>query len=83
MSKLFLKLVTNQGVTFSGEAEKVTAKGGLGEFTILPLHADFISTIVPGILTITSNGESKKYNLSGGFVEVSDNNVTILADSIE
>lgn len=83
MSKLFLKLITNKGEAFSGEADKVTAKGGLGEFTILPLHADFISTIVPGILIITSKGESKKYNLTGGLVEVSDNNVTILADSVD
>lgn len=83
MSKLFLKLVTNQGVTFSGEAEKVTAKGGLGEFTILPSHADFMSTIVPGKLLITTGGKSKEFNLTGGFIEVSDNNVTILADSVE
>ena len=83
MSKLFLELVTNEGVAFSGQVDKVTAKGGLGEFTILPSHADFMSTILSGNLIVTSKGEPKKYNLTGGFVEVSDNNVTVLADSIK
>ena len=82
MSKLFLELVTNEGIAFSGQVDKVTAKGGLGEFTILPSHADFMSTILSGDLVVTSKGQPKKYNLSGGFVEVSDNKVTDLADSI-
>ncbi|MAR34218.1 MAG: ATP synthase F1 subunit epsilon [Chloroflexi bacterium] len=83
MSKLFLELVTNEGIAFSGQVDKVTAKGGLGEFTILPSHADFMSTLLSGNLVVTAEGEPKKYSLTGGFVEVSDNKVTILADSIE
>ena len=82
MSKLFLELVTNEGIAFSGQVDKVTAKGGLGEFTILPSHADFMSTILSGDLVVTFKGQPKKYKLTGGFVEESDKKVTVLADSI-
>ncbi len=83
MAKLQLAVVTAEGETFSGEVDAVVAPGGLGEFTVLPSHARMISTLDAGILRFDQDGESVSLALTGGFLEVSDNRVTILADAAE
>ena len=83
MAKLQLAVVTAEGESFSGEVDAVVAPGGLGEFTVLPSHARMISSLVPGILRFDQSGDSVSLALSGGFLEVSDNRVTVLADAAE
>jgi len=83
MAKLQLAVVTAEGESFSGEVDAVVAPGGLGEFTVLPSHARMISTLAPGVLRFDQAGESVFLALSGGFLEISDNRVTVLADAAE
>ena len=83
MAKLQLAVVTAEGESFSGEVDTVVAPGGLGEFTVLPSHARMISTLTSGVLRFDQGGDSVSLALSGGFLEVSDNRVTILADAAE
>jgi F-type H+-transporting ATPase subunit epsilon len=83
MAKLQLAVVTAEGESFSGEVDAVVAPGGLGEFTVLPSHARMISTLSSGILRFDQGGDSVSMAMSGGFLEVSDNRVTILADAAE
>ncbi|HCI86766.1 MAG TPA: F0F1 ATP synthase subunit epsilon [Dehalococcoidia bacterium] len=83
MAKLQLAVVTAEGESFSGEVDAVVAPGGLGEFTVLPSHARMISSLAPGILRFDQSGDSVSLALSGGFLEVSDNIVTVLADAAE
>ncbi|MCX8277312.1 MAG: F0F1 ATP synthase subunit epsilon [Dehalococcoidia bacterium] len=83
MAKLQLAVVTAEGESFSGEVDTVVAPGGLGEFTVLPSHARIISTLAPGVLRLDQGADSVSFALSGGFLEVSDNRVTILADAAE
>jgi F-type H+-transporting ATPase subunit epsilon len=83
MAKLQLAVVTADGESFSGEVDAVVAPGGLGEFTVLPSHARMISTLAPGVLRFDQAGESVFLALSGGFLEISDNRVTVLADAAE
>ena len=83
MAKLQLAIVTAEGESFSGEVDKVVAPGGLGEFTVLPSHARMISTLSAGILRFDQSGDSVSLAMSGGFLEVSDNRVTVLADAAE
>ena len=47
------KLVTPTGVLFDGAVEQVTAVGALGEFGVLPLHINFITSLVPPNSTAT------------------------------
>ena len=61
----------------------VTIPTANGEIGILPNHAPLISTLKPGILTYSNRGASEKLVVSGGFVEVSANKVSILADIAE
>jgi F-type H+-transporting ATPase subunit epsilon len=83
MAKLQLAIVTAEGESFSGEVDAVVAPGGLGEFTVLPTHARMISTLLPGVLRFDQAGDSVSLAMSGGFLEVSQNNVTVLADAAE
>ena len=83
MAKLQLAIVTAEGESFSGEVDVVGAPGGLGEFTVLPTHARMISTLLPGVLRFDQAGDSVSLAMSGGFLEISQNKVTILADAAE
>jgi len=74
------KLVTPTGVLFDGAVEQVTAVGVLGEFGVLPLHTNFITSLVPGILTIKlSQSSFEEFLLVGGLAEVKDGLMTVLA----
>ena len=83
MAKLQLAIVTAEGESFSGEVDAVVAPGGLGEFTVLPTHARMISTLLPGVLRFDQAGDSVSLAMSGGFLEISQNKVTVLADAAE
>ena len=83
MAKLKLVVVTAEGESYSGEVDMVVAPGEVGEFTVLPSHARLISTLSPGILRYDQGGVSKSLALTGGFLEVADNRVTVLADAAE
>jgi F-type H+-transporting ATPase subunit epsilon len=78
-----LQLVTPTGVVFDGEAEQVTAVGPLGEFGILAEHINFITSLVPGLLEIRTAEGARTYVISGGFAEVKEGAVTLLANSAE
>jgi F-type H+-transporting ATPase subunit epsilon len=74
------KLVTPTGVLFDGQVEQVTAVGALGEFGVLPMHTDYITSLVPGVLTVkASGGQSREFWLAGGFAEVKGGAMTVLA----
>ena len=74
------KLVTPTGVLFDGPVEQVTAVGSLGEFGVLPLHIDYITSLVPGVLTVrVREGQFEEFWLAGGFAEVKAGVMTVLA----
>ena len=74
------KLVTPTGVLFDGAVEQVTAVGALGEFGVLPLHINFITSLVPGILTLkVTDNTFQEFLLAGGLAEVKDGVMTVLA----
>ena len=83
MAKLQLNVVTAEGESFSGEVDMVVAPGEVGEFTVLPSHARLISTLTAGELRFDQAGVSTSLALTGGFLEVADNRVTVLADAAE
>jgi F-type H+-transporting ATPase subunit epsilon len=78
------KLVTPTGVLFDGQAEQVNAVNPLGEFGVLADHVNYITSLVPGLLTIrTAEGQTLAYLVTGGLVEVKDGVMTALAQSAE
>ena len=81
--KIQLDIVTPEKVVYSETADMVTAPGTLGEFGILPGHAAFITTLDQGKIVIRKDGQEVRITVSGGFAEVVDDKVIILADAAE
>ncbi len=74
------RLITPTGIVYEGPVEQAVAIGALGEFGILAEHADYITAIAPGMLTLYTGGAiADEYLLSGGLAEVKDGSMTILA----
>lgn len=78
------KIVTPERVLMDIEVESVSVPTQTGEITILNNHIPLVSNLAPGELRLVQNGETKFFAVSGGFVEVRDNNeVIVLADTAE
>jgi F-type H+-transporting ATPase subunit epsilon len=78
-----LEIVTPEKRVFDETVDAVTVPTANGEIGILPNHAPLISTLKPGILTYSNKGTSERMIVSGGFVEVNPEKVSILADIAE
>jgi F-type H+-transporting ATPase subunit epsilon len=79
-----LSVVTPEKPLIDQEARSIIAPGSEGYLGILTDHAPLITALIPGKLTVTDlSNKELFYALSGGFLEVSHNIVTILADAIE
>lgn len=83
MSPLVCEIVTGERLLFSGEADAVLAPGIEGQLGILPRHAPLITALQPGELVVRRGGTEEVFVVGGGFLEVVQNRVTILADSAE
>ncbi len=68
---------------YSEEVEGVVAPGAAGVLGILPGHAPLLTTLAPGELLISKDGERSAIAVSGGFLEVLRNQVVVLADTAE
>ncbi len=78
-----LEIVTPERRLVDVEADSVTVPTVRGEIGLLKSHAPMISAIKPGVLAYTSKGNTEKFVVSGGFVEVSSDKVSVLADIAE
>lgn len=68
---------------FSGRCATVVAPAALGEVCILPRHTPFLSKLQPGeVKLVTDLDETRLFYVSGGYMEVQQNTVTILADQM-
>ncbi|MCU0365408.1 MAG: ATP synthase F1 subunit epsilon [Ignavibacteriaceae bacterium] len=83
MSELKLEIITPEKPIFKDQIEAVTIPGTLGSFQILKDHAPIISSFEIGVIKVKKASAETFYTTSGGTVEVSQNNVLVLADSIE
>lgn len=80
---LQLDIVTPDSVVLSEQVDYVSAPGVEGEFGVLPGHIPFLAALATGALSYTIGGQKYYAFVSGGFAEVSENKVTILAESAE
>lgn len=83
MSELNLEIITPEKPIFKDQIEAVTIPGTLGSFQILKDHAPLISSFEIGVIKVKKGSNESFYTTSGGTVEVNDNQVLLLADSIE
>ena len=83
---LHFELVSPEKLLFSGDVTQVDVPGSEGDFGVLEHHAPLVATLRPGILTVHNGAETQKLVVLGGFAEVSEKGLTIvadLADSVE
>ncbi len=79
-----LEIVTPKKVTYRGVVTSFTAPGVVGGFQVLRSHAPLLSSLVVGEARIIDvSGSESRYATSGGFVEVRDNKVVMLAETAE
>lgn len=78
-----LDVVTPERRVLAESVEMVTVPGFGGELGILPGHTPLISRLQTGVLSYVKDGHTQQLHVSGGFVEVSDDRVSVLADVAE
>ncbi len=83
MANLQLDIVTAERLMYSEEVQSVVAPGTAGELGILPSHAPLLTSLAPGELRVTRDGDQTAIVVSGGFLEVIGGHVTVLADTAE
>ena len=78
-----LEIITPDKKVYKGQVKLVKVPGSKGSFEILNNHAPIISILDKGkVKVIDSDDNTDYYNISGGVVEVKQNNIIILAESI-
>src|SRR5436305_7182072 len=80
---LHVEVVTAERELYNGEADLVSAPSAEGRIGILPQHAALLTLLIPGELRIKLGAEEEPLFVSGGFLEVFEDTVTILADTAE
>jgi F-type H+-transporting ATPase subunit epsilon len=80
---LTLDIVTPEKRVLSVQADEVRAPGAQGGFGIRLNHAPFMTALEPGRLTYVEGGREHHYAVGGGFLQVADNRVVVLADTAE
>jgi F-type H+-transporting ATPase subunit epsilon len=78
-----LRIVTPERQLLDEEVEEVVAPGVAGEFGVLPDHITFLTTLAPGRLIYRVGGQRTVLAIFGGYAEVVDNVMTVLADGAE
>jgi F-type H+-transporting ATPase subunit epsilon len=80
---LQVEIATPEKLVASQTADSVQIPGKEGEMGILPGHAALLSELGEGELSYTLGGKTERFKVSGGYVEIRDNHVRVLADKVE
>ncbi len=83
MPPMQLEIITAERQVYSDEVDAVVAPGIEGQLGILPHHAPLMTALQPGELIIRKDGSEQFLVVTGGFMEVLGDKVTILADAAE
>ncbi|NGX94186.1 MAG: F0F1 ATP synthase subunit epsilon [Candidatus Afipia apatlaquensis] len=81
MATFHFNLVSPERIAFSGEVEQVDIPGVEGDLGVMAGHSPLVTTIRPGVMTITAGGKHEKVIVLGGLAEISDKGLTVLADT--
>ncbi|MGQ5701405.1 ATP synthase F1 subunit epsilon [Sandaracinobacteroides sp. A072] len=85
MADLHFELVSPEKLIRSGSVHMVVVPGSEGDFGVLAGHAPMMSTIRPGEIAIyaTAGATPERVRIEGGFAEVNEKGLTILAEKAE
>ena len=74
-----LDIISPDKSLYSGEVTSVTLPGSKGSFQVLNNHAPIISSLDKGTVKVKDKEGEKTFDISGGIVEVLNNNIIVLA----
>lgn len=83
MATIRLEIVTAERQIYSDDVDVLVAPGIDGELAILPNHAPLLTVLKPGEILVRQNSQETYMAVTGGFLEVMNNKITILADAAE
>ena len=84
MKEIFVEIITPSKSAYKGEVLSIKVPGTMGNFQVLYNHAPLLSSLEIGKIQIEdATGRHIEYATSGGTIEVRDNKVLVLADSVE
>jgi F-type H+-transporting ATPase subunit epsilon len=78
-----IEIATPEKLVAQQRAETAQIPGKDGYMGVLPGHAPLLSELGVGQLSITLGGRTDSYNINGGYVEIRDDHVRVLADRVE
>jgi|TARA_A100000164_G_scaffold381697_1_gene434750 F-type H+-transporting ATPase subunit epsilon len=81
MATIQCDIVSAEGSIFSGAAEMVIATGEMGDLGVSAGHSPLLTGLKPGPVRVLANDDEVVFYVSGGFLEVQPNVVTVLADT--
>ena len=82
MSQLTVEVVSPESRVWSGEATMVSTRTLEGDIGVLPNHAPLLGVLVDGKVVIKGvDGSTHEFPVSGGFISVSNNRVSILSEA--
>lgn len=77
------EIVSQDRLVYEGDADIVIVPGALGEMGIMPGHAPLLSALELGVIRVKTDQEEEVFTVTGGFIEVQPDIVTIMADAAE
>jgi F-type H+-transporting ATPase subunit epsilon len=80
MATLRLEIVTPEAKTYSDDVDSVVLPGVEGELGIFPMHVPLMTQIAPGELRVMKNGNEDRLAVGEGFVEITQDSVSVLTD---
>ena len=79
---MYLEIITPDKKVFAGEVEAAQFPGSNGSFEVLNGHAPLISTMERGNIRLTTGNGQEFFTVDGGVVEVLNNKIIVLAESV-
>lgn len=80
---LYCEIISQDRLVYRGEVESILLPGAEGEMGILPRHEALLTRLNPGVVKVKREGDEEYFTVTGGFVEVLPDAVTVFADAAE
>lgn len=75
-----LQVITPEKVIYDGEIDELIVPTVNGEIAILPHHVNLLTQVVPGEMTIKHSGKEQHLAVTGGFLQITNDTISLLAD---
>jgi F-type H+-transporting ATPase subunit epsilon len=80
---MHITVLSPEQSVYDGAAVAVVAPAFDGQVGILPRHAPFVTLLGDGLLTVSTEGETRRFRVRGGFLQVADDTVKVVAEHVE